>query len=649
MTVQRLPLEIVEKILEHVDRNDLEMFLFVCKRWHHLVKSLYFEKVYWRTEKIQWLKQYLRSLSKKSNDTQIFETKRLQIHYDVDHYSDSIFGNYTSFSTRFTEREFLYLLSRFPNLKCLDIKKSTHQMHYMEILCNCQPMKLPQLEEIITEIDITNHGDNDPRVLKFEACYQFRQTIKYMITVYTNALVCERGFMKSLVDFKRLSVLEIYNDANPDITLFHLLHACPSLSTLVYDSTFPIPYMAKQQLASMIKNSRDQQLSHSVFLKNLRKLKLSLPTFPTPYADFFRIHTPKSLDNVDIHITHMCMRSWILSETIDVSLDFCKSLQNFIFVSLKFKEEWDVDCQDIDSFYQTLNALTGNKNICTRSAKHKSRKDIPLTGGEVCIAGTDLYYEYCFDIESYLTIDDHDSGEPSHQNYNYHSTSTLKQLALIDQFNIWAEPREHEEHIIIPRHYFEYTKRFLPNITHFRLSCLFKDFFLEANCSTNYKSLQHMTHIKMNGSFSPQDVIMNDFPEYFPNVKVLTFGLQIPFKFRSERIQFKLANFKKLQTLDIDIEQIEHFKFGPVFLQYTNDSQQRTHYLLRNETINGKIMKHNNFEVISAKDMKEGVKQDFSKGYFTYAIIVEGSQQLKRIELRNNNRRYAEIDLESNM
>lgn len=153
MTVKRLPLEIVQKILEHVDRNDLEMLLYICKSWHHLVKSIYFKQVTLGAKSIQRLKQLLKALSKKNNNIfgQFHMTKRLQIHSDVDHYSDSIFGNYTSFSTRLTEREFLYLLSRFPNLNCLDIRQSTHQVHYMEILCNCRPTEVPQLEEIITE------------------------------------------------------------------------------------------------------------------------------------------------------------------------------------------------------------------------------------------------------------------------------------------------------------------------------------------------------------------------------------------------------------------------------------------------------------------------------------------------------------------
>lgn len=467
-----------------------------------------------------------------------------------------------------------------------------------------------------------------------------------MAADYTNTIVCERKFMESLVDFKRLAVLEIHNDTNPDITLFHLLQACPSLSTLLYNSTFPVPKNAAQQLVNMIEGLKGHNSSISQVHKNLKKVKLSTPGFPTPYIGFFKTHAPESLDDVEIEITHICMREWIFIETMDVVLDFCVSLQKFTFVTLKFEKEWQVEHQKMGSFYQVLNALTGNKKFHIRSANYKNYKKMSsLTSVEIRIAGPELYYDYCLDIQNYLALNDHKIRRLWQQNYNTTSTSTLEQLAMVDQFSIHFNPVDFE-YVHIPKYCFEYSKRFFPNITQFRINSMFKNFFLEAKCPVNYESLQHMTYLNMDGSYRPQDLMMDDIPKYLPNIKVLTFGLRISFKFHSDQALFKLANFENLQTLEIDIEHMEHFECGPIFLKYTDGSRQTTHYLLKiNTTKNG----NNKFEEISAKDMNRGVKQDFMKGYFPFAIIVEGSQQLKRIEFKNRTGIYTELDFESDM
>lgn len=626
----------------------------MCKRWHHLVKSIYFEKVYLNGKNIQWLKRYLEASSESSSNTLKFEqldmTKRLIIHSDIDYSSESNFGYSANLGTQFTEREFLYLLSRFPNLKCLDIRQSMHQAHYMKIFCNYQPIELPQLEEVIMESDDNDDYNDFYRVLKLEVFYQFRHSLKYMTAAYTNSIVREKKFMETLVDFKRLTVLEIYNDVNPDITLFHLLQACPALSILVYDSTFSVPDSAEQQLANMIKNLKDRQSSLSVFLTNLKKLKLSLPTFPTPYIDFFKTCTPENLDDIEMYLTDTCMRDWVFIETMNVALDFCKSLQKFTSITLKFDEDSVVEHQEIDSFYQILSSLTGNRKFHTRTAIHKDREEVNSTGVEIRITGSELYYEYCFDIEEYLAINGNDTKDSLHQTRDIITTpsaSSLKQLAMVNKFSIWTEPNSHE-YISIPNYYFEYANRFCFNITQFLFNCSFKTYVLEAKCPKNFPSLRHMTHIKMDGFYRPQDAL-NDLPKYFPNLEVLTFGLRSSFKSRHEKTVFKLKDFQCLHTLNISMEYIEHFKLGPIFLCYTNGEHHTTHYLLRITTKNGKIMNNNKFKRISVEDMEEGFNSNKLKSTHTYTINIADSHQVKRIILKNYDATYAELDLESNL
>lgn len=373
MIARKLPLEIIQMILRHVDRKDLQKILFLCKEWHRLVKPIYFEEVRWQTkDKIYYLMRHLAAINDEDDETQPFEplpmTKRLIIRNEVEYNSDYLEEySYKSPGTRFLVREFLQLLSFFPNLKYLDLSESVHLDYYMQVLSIDLSKELPLLlEEIVTKRELATEeefGDEDrededreydeldPRWLRFVGRYRFRHSLKRMSIYYSNNLKNGKSFMKCLQGFNSLNTLQLINEVNPDITLFHLLEALPFLSSLSYTSNFPIPTDATRQLKSLLQTLEKQKSSTTQLFRNLKKLDLSMPSLTVPYIDFVTKHRPKSLNNVGIQLTEIGMFSWISNVTTDVALDFCKSLASLTSVYLGFDVEQNENLKKIDAFY----------------------------------------------------------------------------------------------------------------------------------------------------------------------------------------------------------------------------------------------------------------------------------------------------------
>lgn len=641
MIVEKLPLEIIQNILLYVKQEELKNLLYICKKWHQLVKSIYFQQITWRTkEKIQWLKQRLTVMNENNKDLLIFGqlrmAKRLHIQWDTDYQSDITNGRYTSPSTKFTKREFLYLLSLFPNLKYLNVMQSAHRGHYLKILRNCQSTELPQsLEEIVMEGDFLDEEDGDPRIQKFATCYQFRQSLEYMTLPYFDGFVHGKSFLELLPDFKSLNTLELSNSVNPDFTLFQLLQVCPSLSSLKYTSTFDIPQDATKQLSDWTQNLLDQNSSISHHLSNLKKLKLTTPNLTAPYVDFFRYHCPKNLSDLELQHTGTGMYGWIDSVAMNVALDFCKSLQKLTSLRLSFDRESVVEHRRIDSFYQILDALTGTRNFLTRSATQMETNEDNVFGVLIHFSGSKLIYEYCFNFEEDGLIDGNDTRELLHPSP---SALTLKQLAKVDKFDIWAKC-ESGDFV----GYLKYAQKYFPKLMHFQLDSGYGDRFLEAkSLFSKNRSLGNLTHISMSGFEHLQDK-MNDLVKYFPGIEVLNFGISYSSSTQNEKMMYKMTDFQKLHTLAVGIEYISHLKRGSLFLQYTDASQRTRRYLLKSKTQDCNASE-NYLESISS-DIMQKTTESKETGC-TCTIHIEGPVQLKRIELRYYGAIYASLDLE---
>ncbi|CAO3639210.1 unnamed protein product [Mucor hiemalis] len=657
MVIQKLPLEIIQKVFEYIDLKELYQYLYICKRWHLLIKSTYYRDITWSSkEKIEWLKGKLSTTNEKDDTFHILPmTKQLHIYFDVDYESEYINNEYSSPNTRLTETEFLFLLSLFPNLEHLDIMQSVHRDHYMKILCNCRDRELlPQLEEVVMGNSTDGNENQELCRLEFALCYQFRYSLKHMKITYISSLAGGSSFLDSLPDFKKLTTLEVCNDSDPDLTLFHLLQACPNLSSLAYRSSLSVPTNATQQLENMLYDLKRQKLSISHFLKHLKTVKLSIPTLTTSYIEFFANHSPKSLNKVEFIFTRSDLYSWIETTSMNLALNFCETLQKLGSVRLSFEStERVVDAEarrimqrpdsKINIFYLILGALTKGRALNNYTAIYNNRKgehvDINIFND------SSIIYQYHLDHEDYKVPPpvsvDYSFGGPSYQDCTLPVPSSLESLASLRNFMVLTGPGEFDR---LPKNYLEFVKNYCPKLKHFeikyrRWKCRFK-----AACRDPLKvSLENTTHILMEGAQFTQG-LFDSLIEYFPRVESLSFGIDTALDLYNEKIKFKLSNFKHLHTFIIDVEGLSGFKCDPIFLQFQYTGSDRTvQYQIKKKSKLSQDGCGYDFEPISASFMQEGIDEDEIRR--TYVIYVEGLPQLAKIELKEFDAPYASLDL----
>lgn len=625
MIVQKLSTEIIQKIFEHLYRIEQTKLLYLCKKWYHAVKFIYFENVTWDSQKILWLRHHLATLNVKSNGTRTLRpfpmTKRLLI-----------LENFGKPHTQFTAREFLYLLSLFPNLKCLDMTACTHKEHYMNILCKSDPKeRLRFLEQI--DVDWDHAEDNYQVSLEFATLYHFRRTLRHITICYTNKLANGKNILKLLPDFTRLSTLKVVDLDKLKITLFDLLQACPSLSELSYSASSEIPAKAAEQSAESIKDLDQQNSFICQPLPNLKKLTLNICTLPKSYIDFFKNNCPENLNDLKIYLTGTDMYEWIDRLTMDVAVEFCKSLQNIPSVELCFSILPIEDRRGIDPFYRILNALTGKREFDTRSLVHTDRDTYSWTSNRIHVAGSKLEYEYCIRIEG--DINGNHAGENMRPTP---SVSTLKQLAQVSKLKIRTKGVEPD--YINPRpkhkHYLEYAKTYFPNLIHFQISCddniNEERSLLLAKCPPYSRSLENMAQVSLNGYAYPED-IFKDLLVYLPNIKVLNFSLcTLLTSDDTDKIAFDLKNFQQLHTFIIGTDFLSRFNVEETFLRFTDDSKKTKLFIYRS-VYYIKLIEW--LKPTSNYTLQKAMKS--SPRGCIYTIHVKGLSQLKTLEIQSYN------------
>ncbi|CAO3652851.1 unnamed protein product [Mucor hiemalis] len=146
-----------------------------------------------------------------------------------------------------------------------------------------------------------------------------------------------------------------------------------------------------------------------------------------------------------------------------------------------------------------------------------------------------------------------------------------------------------------------------------------------------------MTHITLDRLRCSQK-LLDDLFDYFPKIEVLNVSVDGSHTETTE-IRINLLKFKYLRTLIINLQGTVRSPPASFFLQYI-DSERQMYYSL-DEYVGWKYddKNANNFRLISADDMQEGLKDEKMKK--KYAIYVEGHRQLIKIELIKGNRSSA--------
>lgn len=648
MTIQRLPLEIVQKIFKYTDKKEAEQCLYLCKAWYPLLRSIYFEEMTWSRYGLQMLKEKLSKIDETANSVQLMlMTKRLKIHDDVDddESETDIFddeGNWidsmwTSLSTQLTAREFILLLSHFPNLECLDFTQSTHSIHYKKILVNYQGREqLPAVEDFNMKNELNQ--DATLRKLDFALYYRFLHSLKVMTISYIQDVVDGSDFFKTLPYFTSLRSLDVLNDADPNCTLFHLLRACPNITSLTYSSPLPTSNDVTEKLEGVLRESKEGLL----LLKNLEYLNLTLPTITTPYIDFFVDYSPQSLSSIKLLTTGTYMYTWIDNISMDVALKFCESLQKFSSVRMEFtnyNRDRPVDVEagrasqrenlKIDIFYRILDALTKGRKLNINTVIYNSK----AIAGEVfdIVDGLGIMYQYHLNDDyggfSRLGRKFQDCTLPVPS-----SSASLNQLAQLEKILFKSGYGEID---CLPTSFLDFIKRYCPELKHFELQPQMIGRRLQATCRDSSKSsLENTTHVILEKAVHSQ-ALLESVNEYFPRVESLSFGIGNIMYIPNAKLEFNLSKFKCLNTFIIDIEEFPVNTSDSVIIElHFTGSKRMVQYLVKKVPVeagcNGSVYEFQPASISFVQKKIGKVKKQRS-----YVIRIEGLPQLASIQVKD--------------
>lgn len=629
MTIQTLPIEVIEKIFGLLNRDELYLCLYLCKKWYALVNPIYFREIRWTEEKISSLKK---ALSSTANDNiQHFKpfpiTRRLTID-DIAHKTAS-----------FTKDEFLFLISRLNNLKYLNLAYSMHKESYMHILCDCRTLKL---EKIVMESqnNFTNRRGIVPPVnrtvtfwyhplLRFAMYYQFRNSLRYLCISTKGSVEVESSFVNLLAEFTALETLYLNNNSDPNLTLFQVLVACPQLSNLAYRSTLSNATKAAQELATMIQNVNNQGLPVSQFLKSLRKLELTIPTVATAYNDFLANHSPENLVDIEVNFTQFDMEeNWISGKCGYSIFELCRILQKYNSVKLTFgrssNSTFHKRCpmdNNIVYFHHLLDELVGNRNF-QFSACYRlfDGSDYPIV--EIDING--LKMAYIYEIGSSYS---HTDQLPN--------PTDMKHLTKAEKFTFHTTSLDS---FYLPKIYLDFLQNYCPQLAQFELYLLENPYFT-AQCSksssTSLENMTRMTIVLFYYTLHSMPVLIE---EYFPRIEVLDFFIG---DLRTEdNLVLALSAFENLHTLTFDIRRSSNWR---MLLRY-KDSKRYMRYLI-----------HDNLEWECFNKPEESIDptediclQATIRGQIMKLVnvTVEGNNSFKKIKFKKRLSAYRTIDLD---
>lgn len=613
MTIQKLPLELLLRIFQLVNREDLYDCLYICKDWYSLVKSIYFKYMFWDARKIYSLKKAL-------STTPYFQpfpmTEMLLIGYDTD--------------VSFTKKEFLFLLSRLSNLKYLNLEHSSNKEAYLKMVRYSPKLNL---EEIVLESDFIaseqEGGDakNDDNVVaplqRFMTQYHFHESLKHLKIRSIGNLADKTSFAHSLEDFTRLKTLEVSNKSDPNLTIFHLLYAQPRLTSLTYSSTTPTKSLAERHLGDIVGE-----------LKNLKHIKMQVPEPAMIYTDFFTNHSPGSLNQVDIHFTEFDINKWMSRANRPLFFELCKSLQNFnssrLALTLNMDAEANVrfDYEFMNFFYQIVNSLAGEQGL-HYSAVHQYECDSMDPGIDICKRGSNVVYHLFFD-----SLNPAGSRIPTPTDINH--------LTKIDTFKLIMD----FEDLNFPIKYINYVKKHCSQLAVFQIDDLNSDCCFKAEClNRSNTSLENMTSITVSSFFYSEELII-ELIKYCPKVEVFNYTIKRTSDSTSDgtQIYLSLEGLKYLHTLIFNILDDPNPERGSFFLRYV-DTKRSLEYMPY------KYLDWNSSNEIEEDPVKAFVDRESDEENWEpekkYNVHVAGVRSLKTIELRKNNATYTKLDLPS--
>lgn len=514
MSSKTVPNEILIQVFCLLGKEDIRSLLYVCKQWYIAAVPFHFRKIQIREAKIK-----VDSLFSNGYFTQeltLYKAHPTEI---------------ALFDKALNESVFSRLLSALSNLEKLDFQSRVLSGHYISILC--QLTDTDMYSKRIKEI-VFNSDDSEERVSHFLACYNFRQSIERLETfVSSNDLMSttSKNLTYFLPRFTCLTQLTYSCPEDSDITLFDILLCCENLIELEFNSRYPIPFRANNQVGT----------TSNVHLK---RLTIASPINTTAYIDYIRIL--QSLDYLNLNIHDGEYEFFRLTEPFADELQKFKNLRINLSKRVELPE---IPLSSTNEFYSVLCKLKGDKDLRYDVTFHPTESNI---GKSIVVCEDQLKYE--------ASLDKFDDRSFAERHNIVDRRGIVKSVTFIQKYAVHSLPMT-----------LDYAKTFP------RLDNLCIDM--------GFLSLKiNKTKVVVNGS-TPWQAFFDKLYDYLPNSETITFEREVTFNSKKLGIAWDLTAFESLKSFSfcVDSKNLKHRDFVLLKFEYHGEDSHCYKRMFLNE------------------------------------------------------------------
>lgn len=309
ITIDRLPKEILLRVLEHVDKRSLWNCIQVSKKWQSPATEAYYE-VTLQAYQIHKIKSLFEENQPNQDDyfSQLHWTRKLNIEFDgldalgaafrkwmnvrdgekSQHVDDSMLDSRCEFESR----EFTVLMSYLPNLQEIDLNNSRRNNIYMAYLRDIDSTTyLKRIERIYSK----NPGSGQDPLAHFATYYDFKRTLTHAVYNHsantTVTLENQVGDALSfLPNFESLTHLTFNNglDQIDDFTVYDMSAICPKLRSLRFSNDYinapDAPDALDRSLNDILGGLNKEEALLNSIQENLQALEIYLSNLSSTYV-----------------------------------------------------------------------------------------------------------------------------------------------------------------------------------------------------------------------------------------------------------------------------------------------------------------------------------------------------------------------------
>lgn len=350
MRIQDVPIEICREIF-YLSENPYQCAL-VCKSWTGYALQVFYNDLTLGALGINQTKQELKKNPKERNG--FFRYANLVKKLTIKENNDHVLVESSSYPYfEFDQHELIMLLECLPNIENLALNVHDDNEYIRYILETDSKKCLNHIQSITS----------DQSEIPFCLHYKYRATITTLIINEQQEIINLGSRWDSLLNllshFTKMTDLTLINPSHR-ITTFNVQKVCPSLISLEFNGDIDVP---DEKALEIVDHSTNFDSN-----RNLKMLKLILPTMSKTYVRYLAEYLCKTIDSLEVEMFFMNLYDWLNDVGMDTALEFAKlvgTMERFSFYCMTgemYTRTSLTDKPTLTSYFELLKAFRGDKN-----------------------------------------------------------------------------------------------------------------------------------------------------------------------------------------------------------------------------------------------------------------------------------------------